>query len=786
MFKPLWLLIKGPLFVMFALASFVPASAQDCQLHLGGKVTSAGNQAPMPYANVLIKELEKGAITDASGNYHITGLCPGQYTIVCSYIGCDHMERSFELTNNMVLDIELHEHAISIEDVVVKSKAVLAKPTQASITINESDMASGKGLNLAEALRQLPGVAVLNTGATIAKPVIQGLHSNRILLMNNGVRQEGQQWGAEHAPELDPYLANQITVVKGAAGVRYGAEAIGGVILVNPRPLPTSQGLGGEANLAAFSNGRSGVASAMLEGATRAKWGLSGRIQGTLKRGGNLQTPDYYLENTGVLERNFSWAAALKRLHWETELFYSNFYTRLGIFSGSHIGNLTDLQNAINRGRPLSDGSFSYTLARPQQRVLHELFKWRSLLKTDESGKWSLQLARQFNRRQEYDAHRLFGSLPNDYSDPDIEFELTSYTADLEWEHQPWGNWRGQLGASGILQVNTTDRGGLIPDYNSQSGGVFWIERWKNYPRPWEFELGARYDIKRLEATGRSADTMSQQLTFGNLSGTLGFIYHLSEFWTLKMTSATAWRSPNVNELFSEGVHHGSASYEKGDPRLQAERAFNTNLSIETDNLRNFKASLTLYYNLIDNFIYLAPASQPVLTIRGAFPAFYYAQADSRLMGLDWSAAWNFSKGWALESGISLLRARNQSSNEPLALMPPDRLQHGLKYSFQPLFEKAEAPFVKLSVINVLKQTRTPASGDYAPPPSAYALLQLEAGAAFRLGHQPVQIGLAAFNLLNTRYYDYLNRFRYFAAETGRNISLRLSVPFGANALLSK
>lgn len=779
MFKPSWLYAAVPVFVMLVLAPMIKVRAQDCDLHLSGKVVNSDSKTPMSFANLAIKGSEKGAVTDASGYYHITGLCPGQYTIICSYVGCDQMERSFELSGNMALDIELHEHAINLENVVVKTAALQAKSTQASITLDENALAAGKGLNLAEALRQLPGVSVLNTGATIAKPIIQGLHSNRILMMNNGVRQEGQQWGSEHAPELDPYLANQITVVKGAAGVRYGAEAIGGVILVNPRPLPTTQGLGGEANLAAFSNGRSGVVSGMLEGSTGAKWGLSGRIQGTLKRGGNLQTPDYYLDNTGVMERNFSWAAALKRPHWETELFYSNFYTRLGIFRGSHIGNLTDLQNAINRGRPLSDGSFTYELGRPQQRVLHELFKWRGLLKTDEAGKWSLQLARQFNRRQEFDAHRLFGTLPKDYSDPDIEFELTTYTADLEWEHQPWGNWRGQIGASGIMQANTTDRGGLIPDYNSQSAGIFWIERWRHYPQPWEFELGMRYDLKRLEATGRNADTLSQQLAFGSLSGTLGLIYHLSQYWTLKMTSATAWRSPNVNELFSEGVHHGSASYEKGDPELQPERAFNTSLGIETDNLRNLKASLTLYYNLINNFIYLAPASQPVLTIRGAFPAFYYEQADSRLMGLDWGASWSFSKAMALESGISLLRAKNLTRDEPLALMPSDRFQYGIKYSFQPLFDDGEAPFIKLTLVHVLKQTRVPSHGDYAPPPTAYALLQLEAGLAFRLKHQPVTVGLAVFNLLNTRYYDYLNRFRYFAAETGRNVSLRITVPFG-------
>jgi iron complex outermembrane receptor protein len=93
----------------------------------------------------------------------------------------------------------------------------------------------------------LAGVTTLQTGSSISKPVIHGLHSNRILIMNNGVRQEGQQWGSEHAPEIDPFIATRLSVVKGAAGVRYGSDAIGGVILVEPEELPFDKSLSGEA-----------------------------------------------------------------------------------------------------------------------------------------------------------------------------------------------------------------------------------------------------------------------------------------------------------------------------------------------------------------------------------------------------------------------------------------------------------------------------------------------------------------------------------------------------------
>jgi iron complex outermembrane receptor protein len=199
-------------------------------------------------------------------------------------------------------------------------------------------------LSLGESLQRITGVSVLQTGNNIYKPVIQGLHSSRVLILNNGIRQEGQQWGSEHAPEIDPYVANRLTVIKGASSVRYGGDAIGGVVLVEPRLLQYNPELNGELNLAAFSNNRQGVLSAMFEGGLD-KSGLNAwRLQGTVKRGGNAKTPAYWLQNSGVEEFNMSAAAGWKKKEKGLELFYSLFNTRLGIFTGSHIGNLTDLE----------------------------------------------------------------------------------------------------------------------------------------------------------------------------------------------------------------------------------------------------------------------------------------------------------------------------------------------------------------------------------------------------------------------------------------------------------
>ncbi|MBK7870007.1 MAG: TonB-dependent receptor [Saprospiraceae bacterium] len=478
-------------------------------------------------------------------------------------------------------------------------------------------------------------------------------------------------------------------------------------------------------------------------------------------------------------EYNFSWATGLKRDKFDVEAFYSRFYTKLGIFRGSHIGNLTDLQNAIERERPLDDGEFSYEIGRPQQRISHELFKLSSSLQTGEIGKLNFQYARQFNRRQEFDAHKQFNELSEEITMPSIEFELTTHTADLIWEHKPFLNLRGDFGVDFMYQKNTTDRGALIPNYDSYNASAFWIERWKNYPFPLELEAGIRYDYRWMSVGQQGRDTIGQDLDFSNVSGTFGAIYKLPKLVILRLNMGTAWRAPNVSELYSDGVHHGSASYEKGDPNLKTERAINTSLTAELDNKKNFNISLNLYYNNIQDFIYLNPREQPQLTIRGAFPAFDYRQADARIMGLDWGLDYEFIPDWTIESGISLLRSWNRTLDDYLVFMPADRFQHGLKYSFNNKNTNKEAPFIRFTMTNVLKQNRVPADTDYAPAPSGYTRFDLEAGATFYLKKQPIEAGLSILNVFDESYREYLNRFRYFTDELGRNISLRIKIPFG-------
>ncbi len=196
---------------------------------------------------------------------------PGKYTVDFQFVGYKIVTLSIVVAQEPLLtvpDVQLVPDNKMLQEVVVtehRSEAQQLLQTQSSISGAVLDQTRGQSLG--ESLKTITGLYSIQTGPTISKPVIHGLYSNRIIILNNGIRQEDQQWGTEHAPQVDQFLASRLTVIKGAASIRYGSDAIGGVILVEPKAMPTQPGIQGEVNLVGATNGRMGVASGMLEGA---------------------------------------------------------------------------------------------------------------------------------------------------------------------------------------------------------------------------------------------------------------------------------------------------------------------------------------------------------------------------------------------------------------------------------------------------------------------------------------------------------------------------------------
>lgn len=752
----------------------VIAQNNSCNLTFAGQVIDQHDSTEVPFARIQIKELNLNILSDSIGRFKFTGICPGEYTIVClHHVGCEPVKMKKNIISNSYEKVYIEFHFDELEEVQVEytvfkmSTITVDKPSEL-----EKSFAIGK--TLGELVKQLPGVNTLNTGSNISKPIIHGMHSNRVLILNNGIRQEGQQWGSEHAPEIDPFLYTEVSLIKGANAVRYGSDAIAGVILLEPARLNYKPGLRGQIQTTLFSNGRQGGVSTILEGGFKKLFNLSWRAQGTLKQGGTLQTPNYYLKNTSIKEYNFSLNAKYEVKKWGAEVFYSQFNTDLGIFSGSHIGNLTDLNNAFNASQPLELGSFSYTIDKPMQQINHDLFKANLNFNFNSKNRLVLQYGRQQSLRKEYDRHTSYNDSIAALGLPAFQLTLITHSGDLKWEHQLFKNIKGEAGISYQIQGNSYQGRFFVPNFKKNSAGIYLLEVLKL--KTYEVEAGLRVDRTDLSVfIYESKILKNYQHKFQQFSGSTGISKTIGHHWIAKLNFGTAWRPPSINELYSNGLHHGAAAIEIGDRSIKQEVAYNFQVGINYKTKR-WSIQSDAYHNQINGFVYLKPSLPPVLTIKGAFPVFRYEQIDARFTGMDLSVFFKLLKSFTVYAKGSFVRAYNQTDNSFLVGIPADKIEPGIIYSYR--FKNKHVLNVQFSAPMVRMQDRVEENSDYVAPPKGYLLINAQVSYSFLLKNQKVDLSLEVSNLTNEVYRDYLNRFRYFADEVGRNIGFKLKIPF--------
>ncbi|MBX7216096.1 MAG: TonB-dependent receptor [Candidatus Kapabacteria bacterium] len=757
------------------------ANAPHARLY--GRVLDSLTERPLVSATVAIPELKRGTFAARDGSFQLTGLPSGRYVVVVTMVGYAEQRLLLDLSHEEELTIRLVPETVQGSQITVTDYADgsgLLGSSNSVTVLSEADLEKTRGQTLGESLKGVAGVTLLNTGPSIAKPVIRGLHSQRVLVVNAGVQQEGQQWGAEHAPEIDPFSPSSIQVVRGPAGVEFGAGAIGGVIRLEPRPLPTTPGIDGDLTLNLFSNNRQGSGSLLLEGGLGR--GLSARLQGSLRKAGDSRTPTYVLGNTGFEESNGSLTFGWQGEDAGAELLLSHFGTTLGIFRGSHVETADDLLRAIERGRPAVEHSFGYQISAPRQEVAHNSISLAAHYRSPSVGKYELQYGVQQNHRQEFDAHnrRYAGDTTGQRasSRASLDMTLTTYTLGLKLRHNGIGPLYGTIGAEGMRQGNVLDgRIFLIPQYRMYSGGIFLLE---NLQLGDQLLLngGLRYDYRWTKVYQLPAKHIADTtLRYSNLTAAFGGTWSFAEAWSLNGNIGSAWRPPGVNELYSNGVHHGAAQFEIGNLGIGSERAYNVDLTLKHAS-EQARGQVSIYATSIDGFIYLRPDTVPTVTIRGAYPTFRYAQADALLTGIDGTIEYHLLDLLHVGATFSIVRGDNRTTNEPLIGMPGDRLQLMAHIDLPECGDWLGSPYIEPSVQMVRSQTRTPVGADYAPPPAGYTLFNLDAGARLRLFSSPITLAFSVQNIFNKSYRDYLSRYRYFSDDPGRNLVLRVGIAF--------
>lgn len=708
-----------------------------------------------------------------------------------------------------------------------QSREVVRRTLTTSVAVvDHAALGRVRGRGLADVVADVPGVAMVQSGPQQAKPVVRGLFGRRLVMLTDGVRHEGQDWGIDHAPEIDVQGAGQLTVVKGAAGVRYGADAIGGVILVDPPPLRLDPGMAGEVFVGGVDNGLRGSVGGRVDIVLPQLPGLSLRLEGNSSRGAAVSTPDHVLGNTFSAVDNVGVTAEYRALVFEravtAKLAFRHHEADLGICYCLEVATPDALKARLAAGAPPGAEAWttSYEADRPRQHVKHDL----ALARVDvDLGVGQLQAtwAFQLDDRDEFDRVR------RAIEGPQFSFLLQTHALDVVFvqRRQRFGRFtlHGQVGARGDAQLHAYEGLQLIPNYRRFTGGLFGLERLvvEDFGGLGALELVAGARVDGLQQTSfLSERAFSTQVRRGRIddddcalagdvarcdktlpaaSVTLGSRLAVplalpgsdrTDILTLSVDLSSAARFPDVDELYLGGQSPSFPVFGLGDAGLETERTWQLTLGGEL-RTPDVLVEAGAFASRINDYIAFAPElvdGRPVVDvlISGAYPRFSSRAVEAMLSGVDGGAVLWPTSLVSVAVQAALVRGLDLSGGGYLPFMPPDQVRAELRLQPDAWLQTA-APMVgerlrdtrlATGVVVVATQTRSDPTSDFAPPPPGYTLWNASASTETDLLGLPVQVGLEGRNLLNTRYRDPMSLMRFFADQPGRELWLRLAVRF--------
>ncbi|MEM9299025.1 MAG: carboxypeptidase-like regulatory domain-containing protein [Bacteroidota bacterium] len=790
--------------VLIVLLAATQSFAQvDCEGKITGKVLGKDTNAPLPFATIKILNSDNGTISDEAGSFTLTGICGKEVDFEVRFLGYKTMVHHHDFRSGKSMDenhiIYLAPQQTELESITVESE----RPDEIkSLAVQKKKLTNLEtlGSSLADISEEITGVSLLKSGSNVAKPIVHGLHSNRVLVVNDGVRHGYQAWGEEHGPEIDPSHVDLIEVVKGAGTVKYGPDALGGVVLYNAKRPAFNKKLNGSFGSSYQTNGRSISSQLDLgQGSERFAWNIGGH--GVYQ--GDLQAPDYNLSNTGKREYGVSFNTLLHRPTFDLQVAGSYFDQELGILRASIAKSLVDWQNAINNDSiPQPTNSFTYDLQSPWQDIQHALLKANLSLYLGEHT-FNFQYGVQKNNRQEFDVRR--GEL-NDR--PVINLELWTHTLDAEWIQPPKGRWQGSSGIQLISQNSVNEPGtspiNFIPDYEILNIGAFTVQSYKL--NQGLLELGVRFDFQSLDV----ADTIdrydfiySNEVNFSNATYTVGVRKELSEVLSVFSNIGYAWRPPNVAELYSFGYRYGRLQYglwrydfnpdlttppdsvfDQSLRTVDSERGVKWISGIEIKK-RKITAEFIFYINQINNYIFLRPYGVST-GIAGVLPVWLYEQTDAVFYGSDWDIRYKHNNMFTSEVRLSYVHAKSVDRQQPLLEIPPLNINYSLEFKKGPwnaglslsyTAQQWNAPpavdpvSIAEGDIEIDRQT---VIFDYMASPDGYLLL----GSNISYKKKAWNVAFNVDNLFNTSYRIYTDRLRYFADAPGRNFALAVEYSF--------
>ena len=754
-----------------------------------GKVTDAlGN--PLPGAGIVLQELNLGATTNAEGSFAFGKLRDGIYKLHVSHMGFRAQIREIELSDGRATVVFILEPTyIELEEVTVResSTGMVQPELSLSVTVANRDFLSeSSSMTLMQTLQRLPGINSMDIGTGVSKPVIRGLGFNRIVVAQNNIKQQGQQWGADHGLEIDFNNVERVEILKGPASLIYGSDAIGGALNIRPPVIPQENTTNFEVTTNFHSNNDLLGTSAM---AAINNNGLFFRVRLSYQDYADYRVPaDEFVYNTWVMpipnqrlkntsgnDLGVSLTGGLRKSWGITTLSVSNFNQQVGFFPASHgIPNPGSLQD------PGNPRQTEY----PMQKVNHlKITSNTNILRG--SDRIELDVGLQQNHRQELNPPHVHGAGPLPEGFTELELILNTFSANFKYHNRIAERKSFVYGFSGNYQDNT--RGGynfLLPDFTYGEAGLFFISRF-NVSDELFLNSGIRADAARADITGylepvwQDTETISGyrertpdlQRNFLNIAFSSGLSWMPVKDLNLKVNLGTGFRNPGAIELSANGIHHGSFRHEMGDITLQTERSWQLDFGF-TWSKKDVYLHFSPFINYFPNFIFLNP-SGVFSELPGAGQIYRFEQAEALHMGGEFYADWHISHALHTSLGAEWVWAQNLENNYPLPFTPPPSALAEINYLIKP--DIAFLKRVKLisSVRHTAAQNRVARN---EPATGAYTLTNAGVSASLQLGDFPLEVMFMVNNIFDVLYKNHLSFYRILELpEPGRNFTLKIT-----------
>lgn len=748
-----------------------------------------------PVANAHVRINAKLTTTDSRGYCQVNASLGSQCNISISHLNYQtlhypayqfkHATQTLLLTpiKNVLDEVQINKRTSKLSQRIGAT----------TIRLDSTFMARNRGNSLAQSLASIAGVNVMTIGATQAKPSIRGLGFNRLVVSENGIKHEAQQWGADHGLEMDQYAVDQIEVVKGAASLSFGSDAIAGVIQVKNNKIPAVGERKNDLQLNYQSNNHLlGISAGITQRYT--KWFFKTRIT-------HQDYRDYRVPTDKINYDNYVFNLYRQQLR-NTAGFSHNAIAVLG-YSSDSFNSITTLSNVNEKngffanahGLEVRTSKIDYDksnndISLPFHKVNHFKINHQNSFFFDNSTV-EINLGFQRNDREEHSEPVPHGYMPTPPNSLERKFKKTTYNATFKHKFHNIAGHRITYGIDGEYQDNQIGGWGfLIPNYQRTVLGAYIFDVYKP-SKTWQFDGGIRYDYGRVKTeayrewfpsplgngnSGVSYRKRSENktLNFSSFSAALGAQYHIRS-WKINLQLGKSFRIPLAHELASNGVNYHMYRFEVGNLQLRPESSYqlDANIQWKTSKLR---WELSPFLNYFDNFIYLTPTTSYYETLQ----RYQYTQSSVFRYGGEFTVRYDIHPSLTVNASAEYLKARQLNGpkkNFSLPFTPPFTARLGIQYQPQHFATQQQLTLFANTVFTADQNEIVPPE----KPTPGYQLVHLGASAAFKIVSKkhPTRVQLNVNNVFDAKVFNHTSFYRLIEVpEPGRNYSIRIIQSF--------